>query len=582
MFKLNKILPNIIHKSAGKLSNGQGIKMAGLYWFSLFTLFFILWFSITSILSNQMIYGFILLGAFFLLLVNLIYTIRKKYYSPGNYLYIIIAGLLILYVLTLEQHETNGIWVSFFPLAIYLLAEKKYRNLISALFVGLVIIVLFLLPVFELFSLTYNFFHRIVMVIAPVGMHLIIFTLDYFYRTEIERMNNEIESAKKKNSEKDSFLSKLSHQVRTLLNNIVVVTNLLDNTTLEKKQKDLIETIQASANNLADAINNISELSKLDVIESIDYDVEFDLFSTISNTLNLFTKQDGAQNLIFDIDAPDDIPRHVIGNPIKIKQIFLNLIENLLKNKSGSNAEFIIRISDQGEMDNLIKLHLEIISSQPIQIQYSKAQRQFITSSRNLQETNLSELINVLDLAIANRLIEQKGGKLEIKNTSNSSAFLFDYTFIKASEEEEKPEEAESFISSKKKPKVALEDSNILLVEDNLINQKIIMLSLKKRVKNIDIANNGKEALDLFGSSKYDLILMDIQMPIMNGLVTAKKIREIEASTNSHTPIIAITANALLGDKENCLAAGMDDYISKPFQIEVLTKKIHEQLEREI
>ncbi|MEA3317749.1 MAG: response regulator, partial [Bacteroidota bacterium] len=126
--------------------------------------------------------------------------------------------------------------------------------------------------------------------------------------------------------------------------------------------------------------------------------------------------------------------------------------------------------------------------------------------------------------------------------------------------------------------KINLKDSNILLVEDNLINQKIVLLSLKKAVKNVEIANNGKEALDKFGSAKFDIILMDIQMPIMNGIVTTKKIRNIEKSTNTHTPIIAITANALLGDKEECIAAGMDDYLSKPFQIETLLDKMKKQL----
>jgi CheY-like chemotaxis protein len=121
---------------------------------------------------------------------------------------------------------------------------------------------------------------------------------------------------------------------------------------------------------------------------------------------------------------------------------------------------------------------------------------------------------------------------------------------------------------------VDLKDANILLVEDNLINQKIVILSIQKLVKNIDVANNGKEALDKFGTSKYDIILMDIQMPVMDGILATKKIREIESSTNRHTPIIAITANALAGDKENCLAAGMNDYISKPFQPEVLIHKI--------
>jgi len=119
------------------------------------------------------------------------------------------------------------------------------------------------------------------------------------------------------------------------------------------------------------------------------------------------------------------------------------------------------------------------------------------------------------------------------------------------------------------------------LVEDNLINQKIVLLSLKNIIGNIDVALNGKEALDKFGCAKYDLILMDIQMPVMDGITATKKIREIEQSSLSHTPIIAITANALSGDKEICLAAGMNDYISKPFQIEVLVQKMKDLLAEE-
>jgi CheY-like chemotaxis protein len=129
------------------------------------------------------------------------------------------------------------------------------------------------------------------------------------------------------------------------------------------------------------------------------------------------------------------------------------------------------------------------------------------------------------------------------------------------------------------KQKIDLSNANILLVEDNAINQKIIILSLKNQVRHIDVANNGKDALDKFGTTKYDLILMDIQMPVINGIVATKKIRELEATSNTQTPIIAITANALSGDKEACLAAGMNDYISKPFQVDVLVNKMKMLLE---
>ena len=126
----------------------------------------------------------------------------------------------------------------------------------------------------------------------------------------------------------------------------------------------------------------------------------------------------------------------------------------------------------------------------------------------------------------------------------------------------------------KEKTHKEVKDLRILLVEDNLINKKITLLTLSPLVKSIDTASNGKEALDMFGTSNYDLVLMDIQMPVMSGLIAAEKIRALESTTNSHVPIIAITANAMLGDKEKCLSAGIDDYISKPFQPAALLEKI--------
>jgi len=121
----------------------------------------------------------------------------------------------------------------------------------------------------------------------------------------------------------------------------------------------------------------------------------------------------------------------------------------------------------------------------------------------------------------------------------------------------------------------SLKQATILLVEDNAINQKIVLLSLDKLVKQIDVANNGKEALDMFGTKKYDAILMDIQMPVMDGLTATKKIREIESTSEQSVPILAITANALAGDRDNCLAAGVDEYVSKPFSVDELVEKIN-------
>jgi CheY-like chemotaxis protein len=185
-----------------------------------------------------------------------------------------------------------------------------------------------------------------------------------------------------------------------------------------------------------------------------------------------------------------------------------------------------------------------------------------------------------IDFTIAKKIIDYYGGVLTVSSADNLTTILFNFILKKgvagAVKSEHDKETTQMLMA---KHKVELSNANVLLVEDNAINQKIIILSLKRHVKNIDIANNGKDALDKFGKTKYDLILMDIQMPVINGIAATKKIRELESSSNTQTPIIAITANALSGDKETCLAAGMNDYISKPFQVDVLINKMKVLLE---
>jgi len=391
------------------------------------------------------------------------------------------------------------------------------------------------------------------------------------YETELKQAETEIQS-------KEEFISKISHQIRTPLNNIVVVTNMITNSQLDEKQKDFIDTIQASTNNLVNLVNNISELSKVDIIQSQNYNQNFNLNSTIRNTINLFAGEE-SNDIAFPIEIKDDLKYLLYGDPVKLKQIFLNLIENILKNSKSGKKNIAIEIKKLTENTETVDLAFKITTKDFVHI--PEANR-ILGIEKNKKLRN-GAFIKLLDLNIASRILESIGGSIDIEYSSEKIEFVFVLTFKIGDEINdaiEIPEPEIQISLGNLGPKIDLKDANVLLVEDNLINQKIVLLSLKKSVKNVDIANNGKEALDKFGLVKYDLILMDIQMPIMNGIVTTKKIRSIEKSTNTHTPIIAITANALLGDKEECLAAGMDDYISKPFQIETLIKKMEQQLAR--
>jgi CheY-like chemotaxis protein len=392
--------------------------------------------------------------------------------------------------------------------------------------------------------------------------------------------NSEMEVLNEKNANKlnEEFIAKLSHQIRTPLNNIMVISNILSGSELDDKQRDMIDTIQASTNNLVNVLNSMVEISNIDIRENSDFNINFNLQTTINNTLNLFTSQ-SFNNISFNYKIDENLPKNYFGDPVKIKQVFLNIIENIIKNKSSNKIHLDIKIGKSKESQELIELYFELKSNKPIILPINENHNQFTVNETTYTSTSTQIYIELLDLNISQKLIESNGGKLSISLTSESAIFSFPYSLKKnidvIDERQVEPKE-ESIVKDKHQARtsIELENASVLLVEDNLINQKIVILSLKKLVKNIEIANNGKEALDKFGTSKYDIILMDIQMPILNGIVATKKIREIEASTNSHTPIIAITANALLGDKEECIEAGMDEYISKPFQIEVLIQKM--------
>jgi CheY-like chemotaxis protein len=392
-------------------------------------------------------------------------------------------------------------------------------------------------------------------------------------------MERTIIESKNETRQKDDFLSKLSHQIRTPLNNLTVVSNLVNKSKLDSEHRDLFDTILASTINLINVVNNIVKVSEVKIEKELSSQVNFDLHSSIDNTLKLFRDQH-KDRLEINLHASRAIRTTYLGDPIRIKQIFLNIIENIIKaNSTGKlSIEIMIDVSDDHESDTSVSFEIRCpqlqLESDDYGNYYTRAGTDQIKDGTYQPEDYF------IDFTIAKKIIEYYGGEFKIVSDEQQTTLSFGFVLKKGSIGIQKPElEKETTQLLQTKVRVELKNANILLVEDNQINQKIIILSLKNMVKNIDIANNGKDALDKFGTSKYDLILMDIQMPVINGIVATKKIRELEATSNTQTPIIAITANALSGDKETCLAAGMNDYISKPFQVEVLVNKMKALLE---
>jgi CheY-like chemotaxis protein/signal transduction histidine kinase len=573
------IIDRIINICSGNIDkidtkNNDIHKATLLNYYSLISMVLLFIFSVINFIQDRpefyIVTSFVLLATF----INHLLFRKNGNLSLSSQVFSFLLGIFLIWSIYSGITSEQGIYIySFFSIIAILLLGKRYGNIASFSFFTIVLISIFL-PNFVELPFKYSLINQILFVLLYIAFYIFINVYENIAETKTAELNIEIQKEKNKTTAKEEFISKISHQIRTPLNNIVVVTNLVNNADIDNKLKDLIDTIQASTNNLVNVVNNITELSNVDLLQSKDYNQNFNLDSTIRNTINLFLNDD-SNNLNFPVNFSADKNLMLYGDPVKIKQVFLSLIENILKNSKSGEKTIAIDIKKFSESNDWVEILFNINTKDLLNISE-------ITKIRNTEKTRKGKnesFIKLLELTIVQQIIESIGGLIEVELTPDKFDFKFIIKFKKGEKiiEEKKLQEID-LPELETAEKINLKDANILLVEDNLINQKIVLLSLKKAVKSVDVANNGKEALDKFGSVKYDIILMDIQMPIMNGIVTTKKIRSIENSTNSHTPIIAITANALLGDKEECIAAGMDDYISKPFQIDTLITKMEQQL----
>jgi len=300
-------------------------------------------------------------------------------------------------------------------------------------------------------------------------------------------------------------------------------------------------------------VNELSMLSAGNLSFEPRKAIRFNLLSTIQNTIELYSLKDKA-NIDFILNKKDFIDQEYFGDPIILKQIFLDLFNTIEVQVSDRAIKVTINLKKtrESELENIIAFRIQTDKSIVLINESTK------------------------DKSLAARLIASSKGTFSQEIGTNHTILNILLPFTNSTTEPHQKTFSSKMesLSIKEKIHKELKDIKILLVEDNLVNQKITHLTLSPLVNSIDTASNGKEALDKFGTSNYDLVLMDIQMPIMSGLLAAEKIRALESTTNSHVPIIAITANAMIGDKEKCLSAGIDDYISKPFQPAALIEKI--------
>ncbi|MBA4321891.1 MAG: hypothetical protein C0408_03640 [Odoribacter sp.] len=369
----------------------------------------------------------------------------------------------------------------------------------------------------------------------------------------LKKVRESLDDISDSSEKKDDVITDFSHRIREPLNNLVIIGDLLIGSGLQRKQKELLETFIASTNNMVTTVNELTMQSAVNISYEYRKSIRFNLVSTIQNTIDLFSLKD-TSNIDFILNKKEFSQFEIIGDPIILKQIFLDLFNTIEGQDYSRVTKVTINLKKAKETVNETFVNFSIHTDWNIVLIDEKG----------------------LPGNLAAKLIAYSKGNFHQEFGNNFTVLDIILPFFKANLEITKPIAYPKIEELKQKERThkELKEVKILLVEDNIINQKITLLTLLPLVSIIDTATNGKEALDKFGTNNYDLILMDIQMPVMNGLVAAEKIRALEASTNAHIPIIAITANAMLGDKERCISAGIDDYISKPFQPAALIKII--------
>ncbi len=386
--------------------------------------------------------------------------------------------------------------------------------------------------------------------------------------TERKSMEAELIAARRKaeaaTESKSRFLANMSHEIRTPMSAIIGMVDLMKETEMSEDAQESMDIIKISANNLLSIVNEILDFSKIEANQIDIEQVKFHLKDLITDVIKVFeyAARDKKIRLLYEIDA--NVPDEIIGDPVRFRQILINLIGNAVKFTHEGKVD--VQVQSKSIDHENIELYIQVKDT-GIGISEEGQKRLFKPFAQTDSDTKRKYGGTGLGLAISKNLAELMGGTVGMKsNDGEGSCFWFSVRFKQIKQQEQK---AQALTASKITMKAG-DALTVLIVEDNVLNQKVASATLRKMGHKVDIANNGKVGLEMATSNNYDLIVMDIQMPIMNGLDSTKAIRQYEKEHNINPPvkIVALTANALLNDRDICLEAGMDEYISKPFRKE--------------
>ncbi|MDA3892123.1 MAG: response regulator [Salinivirgaceae bacterium] len=374
---------------------------------------------------------------------------------------------------------------------------------------------------------------------------------------------------------KEQFLANMSHEIRTPMNGIMGMAKLLNSTSLENDQKKYLENISASANNLLVIINDILDFSKIEAGKLEFEEIEFNLYDLLGKIELLFKEHAHNKGLYFKLNIGDRVPKFVIGDPTRLNQILVNLLGNAIKFTDKGGISLVTKAIEQNQKESVISF---MVNDTGIGISQEKLELIFSSFSQASSDMTRKYGGTGLGLTISKQLAALQGGTISVESITNEGSTFY----LKLSY----PHGKGKSIATKERRKISVDDiessnTEILLAEDNEINQLFVKTILKSKF-NITIAPNGRVVMEKLAQKNFDLILMDLHMPEMDGYETTTQIRKLTDPKKRAVPIIALTAAAIKGEKEKCIENGMNDYISKPFDPEELITLLVEYLDKKI
>lgn len=412
--------------------------------------------------------------------------------------------------------------------------------------------------------------HATASVEMSLGLMAGLLVLPAYVGVLLKRLNVALNSAQAANQAKSRFLANMSHEIRTPLNGIIGIIDLLDRTALDQSQKDFVKLISNSSEWLMRVITDGLNFSKIEAGELLLESVDFDLHATMEELTSFYRQQQTNPEVAFTCRINDDIPRYLHGDQIHLIQVLSNLISNAIK------------FTDKGHIT--LQVETENVSDDGVEVQFSVSdsgmgipddmQKLIFEPFRQVDSsTSRQQGGNGLGLTICSRLVELMGGDLQLKSEFGSgSSFRFTLKMAQID-----PADFANMMEPARSDYIDwLRPPAVLVAEDHDINRRVTLEHLSRFGCVATVATDGLEACRLFAASHFDLILMDCEMPNMDGYDATRRIRELELEQTGQdaVPIIALTAHVTNEDRLKCLEAGMDDYLGKPYRVNSLKNKL--------